>query len=144
MREGWRRSSTKKRPRPSAVSNQNKWTDMTMELTACQNFELLQSRVQEAWKCRDAAVRCRQAQSEEERRQQSEMRCFAKEQREREQHQHEREQREREKERKKHRETDLEWDRRHRRSDKEHRDQVRAAKAKAERYLLGFHLTRRR
>ena len=42
----------------SAIFNQNKWTDMTMELTARQNFELLQSRVWEAWKRRDAAVRC--------------------------------------------------------------------------------------
>ena len=40
----------------STVSNQNKWTDMTMELTARQNFELLQSRVREARKRRDAAV----------------------------------------------------------------------------------------
>ena len=60
------------------------------------------------------------------------MRRFAKEQREREQRQHEREQRECEKECKKHRETDLERDRHHHRSDKEHWDQVRAAKAKAE------------
>ena len=41
----------------SAVQNQNKWTDMTMELTARQNFELLQSRVREARKHRDALVR---------------------------------------------------------------------------------------
>ena len=112
----------------SAIENQNKWTDMTMELMARHNFELLQSRVREARKRRDALVRRRQAQSEEERQRQSEMRHFVMEQRAREQRQHEREQRER----KKHRETDLERDRRHRRSDKEHRDQVRAAKAKAE------------
>ena len=112
----------------STVQNQNEWTDMSMELTARHNFELLQSRVREARKCRDTLVRRQQAQSEEERQRQSEMRCFATEQRAREQRQHEREQRER----KKHRETDLEQDRRHRRSDKEHRDQVRAAKAKAE------------
>ena len=112
----------------SVVENQNKWTNMTMELTARHNFELLQSRIREARKRRDALVRRRQAQSEEERRRQSEMRRFAMEQRAREQRQHEREQREC----KKHRETDLERDRRHRRSDKEHRDQVRVAKAKAE------------
>ena len=116
----------------SAVSNQNKWTDMTMELTAHQNFELLQSRVREARKHRDATVRHRQAQNEEERRRHDEMRRFAKEQREREQRQCEREQCEREKESKKHRETDLERDRRHRWSDKEHRNQVQVAKTKAE------------
>ena len=96
-----------------------------MELTARQNFELLQWRVREARKCRDATVHRRQAQNEEERWRHDEMRQFAKEQ-------HEREQREREKESKKHRETDLERDRCHRRSDKEHRNQVRAAKTKAE------------
>ena len=112
----------------SAVQNQNKWTDMTMELTARHHFELLQSRVRKARKRRDALVRHRQAQSEEERRRQSEMRHFAMEQRAREQRQREREQCEC----KKHRETDLERDQRHRRSDKEHRDQVRAAKAKVE------------
>ena len=53
------------------------------------------------------------------------MRRFEKEQREREQ-------RKREKKSKKHRETDPERDRRHRRSDKEHRNQVRVAKTKAE------------
>ena len=45
------------------------------------------------------------------------------------------EQWDRERKSKKHRETDLERDQHHRRSDKEHRDQVRAAKSKVEKLL---------
>ena len=105
--------------------NQNKWTDMTMELTAHQNFELLQTRVREARKHRDAAIRHQQAQDGEERQRRHEMEQFEKEQ-------HKREQRERERKSKRHRETDLEWDRCHRRLDKEHQSQVRVAKTKAE------------
>ena len=54
----------------NAVSSQNKWTDMAMELTARQNFDLLKSRVQEAQKRRDATIRHQQAQDEEERQRQ--------------------------------------------------------------------------
>ena len=76
-----------------AVTNQNKWTDTTMELTARQNFELIQTRVQEARKCRAAALRCQQVQDEGERHRREDMKWF-----EREQRQHEKEQRDWEKE----------------------------------------------
>ena len=112
-----------------AVTNQNKWTDTTMELTARHNSELIQIRVREACKCRAATLHHQQTQDEGERRRWEDMKWFEREQRQREQEERDRE-RGQSKSRK-HRETDLEWDRCHRRSDKEHHSQVLAAKARA-------------
>ena len=83
-----------------------------MELTARQNFELLKTRVLEAWKHRDTAVHHQLLQDEEEGRQQYEMKQY--------------------KRKKKHREMDLERDRHHCRSGKEHQAQAQAAKTKAD------------
>ena len=76
-----------------AVTNQNKWMDMTMELTARQNFELIQMRVREARKRRATALHCQQVQDKGEQRQHEDMKWFKREQR-----QHKKEQRDREKE----------------------------------------------
>ena len=64
--------------------SQNKWTNTTMELTACQNFELLKTRVWEARKCRDAAVHCQLLQDEEEGRRQYEMKQYERKKKHRE------------------------------------------------------------
>ena len=95
-----------------SATNQNKWTDTAMELTARQNFELLKTRVREAQKRRDAAAHHQLLQDEGEGRQQYKMKQYER--------------------KKKHRETDLERDRRHRQSDKEHEAQAQVAKIKAD------------
>ena len=112
-----------------AVANQNEWTDMAMELTARQNFKLIQIRVQEARKCRATTLRRQQTHDEGERRRREDMKRFKREQRQREQEECDCEKGQSKS--RKHQETDLEQDRRHRRSDKEHHSQVLAAKARA-------------
>ena len=95
-----------------SATNQNKWTDTAMELTAHQNFELLKTRVREAQKCRDTAAHHQLLQDDGEGRRQYEMKHYER--------------------KKKHRETDMERDRRHHRSEKEHEAQARVAKTRAD------------
>ena len=83
----------RERSEAKAIANQNKWMDTTMELTARQNFELIQTRVREARKHRAAALRHQQAQDEGERCRREDIKRFK-----REQCQHKKEQRDREKE----------------------------------------------